>query len=170
MPASRGSGFRLPSRRPGSARRGRGHHLAINVVIAGERGVVTPTMTGAQPALFKSDGKTVRVLAQESDKALDLLNSLSDAQRKQAVLNYRLGNLVLGPGQEGEKITPEGVKASTLDEKQRAKLLDLISEWAGIVNDDYARPRLEEIKAGLDDTGFAWSGPTTREEGKNISA
>ena len=29
-----------------------GHHLALNVTIAGEHGVLTPTLTGAQPALY----------------------------------------------------------------------------------------------------------------------
>ena len=47
-----------------------GHHLALNVTIAGEHGVLTPTLTGAQPALYTVDGKTVRPLGQESDKAL----------------------------------------------------------------------------------------------------
>jgi Protein of unknown function (DUF3500) len=30
-----------------------GHHLALNITIAGEKGVLTPTLTGAQPAAFK---------------------------------------------------------------------------------------------------------------------
>ena len=38
------------------------------------QGVLTPTLTGAQPALYTDDGKTVRPLGQESDKALALLN------------------------------------------------------------------------------------------------
>jgi hypothetical protein len=29
-----------------------GHHLALNITIAGEHGVLTPTLTGAQPALY----------------------------------------------------------------------------------------------------------------------
>jgi hypothetical protein len=33
-----------------------------------------------------------------------------------------------------------------------------------------ASARMEEIKAGLDDTYFAWSGPTSHEEGKNGTA
>ena len=36
-----------------------GHHLALNITIAGEHGVLTPTLTGAQPALYTSNGKTV---------------------------------------------------------------------------------------------------------------
>jgi hypothetical protein len=49
-------------------------------------------------------------------------------------------------------------------------LLDLISEWAGIVNDAYAAPRVAQIKAGLNDTYFAWSGPTSHAPGQNGSA
>jgi Protein of unknown function (DUF3500) len=73
-------------------------------------------------------------------------------------------------GHDGEAIEPEGLKGSTMNEQQRAKLLDVISEWAGIINDTYAKARMDEIKAGLDDTYFAWSGPTTHEPGKNGSA
>src|SRR6185295_1298930 len=29
-----------------------GHHLALNITLAGERGVLTPTLTAAQPALY----------------------------------------------------------------------------------------------------------------------
>jgi hypothetical protein len=39
-----------------------GHHLALNITIAGERGVLTPTLTGAQPALYTLDGKTAGCL------------------------------------------------------------------------------------------------------------
>jgi hypothetical protein len=147
-----------------------GHHLAINVVIAGARGVCTPTLTGAQPAVYTSKGKTVRVLAGENDKAFELLNALDESQRKQAILNYRVGDLVLGPGHDGDQLQPEGLKASAMNDGQRAKLLDLILEWAGIVNDVYASQRMTEIKAGLNDTYFAWSGPTTHEPGKNGAA
>ena len=55
-----------------------GHHLALNITIAGERGILTPTLTGAQPALYTVDGKTVRPLGQESDKAFALLNALDE--------------------------------------------------------------------------------------------
>src|SRR5205085_809453 len=57
-----------------------GHHLALNITIAGEQGVLTPTLTGAQPALYTKDGRTVRPLGQESDKAIALLNALDEGQ------------------------------------------------------------------------------------------
>ena len=138
-----------------------GHHLALNITIDGERGVLTPTLTGVQPAHYTLDGKTVRPLGGESDKALALLKALDDTQRKQAILSYKLADLVLGPGQDGKTIEPEGLKASTMTEQQRAMLLDLISEWANIIHDSAAAARMAELKADIAQTWFAWSGPTT---------
>jgi hypothetical protein len=147
-----------------------GHHLALNITIAGERGVLTPTLTGAQPALYTVKGKTVRPLGEESDKALALVGGLDESQRKQAILNYRVADLVLGPGQDGKTIQPEGLRASNMSEKQRAMLLDVISEWAGIIHESEAAFRMAELKADLNETWFAWSGPTTAAPGRNITA
>ncbi len=51
-----------------------GHHLALNITIAGSRGVLTPTLTGAQPATFTLNGKTIRPVGRESDKPLPCCN------------------------------------------------------------------------------------------------
>jgi hypothetical protein len=147
-----------------------GHHLALNITIVGEQGVLTPSLIGAQPALYESGGKIVRPLGPESDKAMALLNALDDGQKKKAILSFRVADLVLGPGHDGETIQPEGLKASDMNDTQRAMLVDLISEWSGIENDSFAKARMGEIKAGLNDTWFAWSGATTVEAGKNIKA
>ena len=147
-----------------------GHHLALNVTVVGERGILTPTLTGAQPALYVANGATVRPLGGESDKALVLLTSLDAKQRDQAILKYRVADLVLGPGQDGKTIQPEGLKASALNTQQQALLLDLISEWSGIVHDSSAAARMQEIRAGIADTWFAWSGATAPAPGKNTTA
>jgi hypothetical protein len=147
-----------------------GHHLALNITIAGDRGILTPSLTGAQPALYTLNGQTFRPLGQESDKALALLNALDEGQRKQAILSFRLADLVLGPGQDGKTIQPEGLKASAMNDKQRQMLLDVISEWAGIVHEDAAAARMAELKADLGETWFAWSGPVTAAPGANITA
>ena len=147
-----------------------GHHLALNITITASQGVLTPSLTGAQPAKFTLDGRVVRPLGRESDKALELLRALDVKQRQQAVLPYAVPDLVLGPGQDGKKIVPEGLKASGLNAKQKALLLDLIGEWAGIANETSAAARMAVLKAELGDTWFAWSGPTSAEAGENISA
>ncbi|HEX4166513.1 MAG TPA: DUF3500 domain-containing protein [Bryobacteraceae bacterium] len=147
-----------------------GHHLALNITMAGTRDVMTPTLTGAQPATFKVNGQTIRPVGRESDKGLTLVQSLDAEQRKQAVLSYRVPDLVLGPGQDGKKIAPEGLKVSSMKDKQRALLLDLMAEWVGIINKDSASARMAQLKEDLDDTWFAWSGPTTFAPGANITA
>ncbi|HLY70865.1 MAG TPA: DUF3500 domain-containing protein [Puia sp.] len=147
-----------------------GHHLALNIVIAGSQGALTPTLTGAQPAVYQSGGKTVRVLAAENDKAFDLLNALDAGQCKKAILNYEVGDLVLGPGHDGEVMVPEGLKASEMTAGQKEMLTDLISQWAEIINHAYSKERMEEIKAGIEETYFAWSGPTSHNPGKNGSS
>jgi hypothetical protein len=144
-----------------------GHHLGLNITIVGAHGVLTPSLTAAQPALYTENGKTIRPLGQENDKAFLLLDALDSAQRAKAILDYRVADLVLGPGQDGKTIQPEGLKASAMNAKQRAMLLDLVAEWSGIVHESAAAARLAEIKAGLDDTWFAWSGPTTHAEGRS---
>lgn len=147
-----------------------GHHLALNITIDGEHGVLTPTLTGVQPALYTSAGKTVRPLGQESDKGLALLKSLDENQKKQAILSYQLADLVLGPGQDGKVLQPEGLKASEMNDNQRAMLLDVISEWAGIIHESAAAERMAQLKADLPETWFAWSGPTEAAPGRNITA
>ena len=142
-----------------------GHHLAINVTLAGRQNVLTPTHTGTQPATYTLDGRTVRPLGDEHDKAFTLLNALSADQQKQAILGYEVRNLVLGPGADGKTIAPEGVRVSTFTTAQRALLMDLASEWVGILGDEAANAKMKEIQSGLDDTYFAWAGATTNGKG-----
>jgi hypothetical protein len=107
------------------------------------------------------DGKTVRPLGDENDKGFTLINALDASQKKQAILNYQVRDLVLGPGEDGKVIQPEGIPASALNAAQQNMLLDLAHEWVGILNDEAAAERMAEIKANLARTYFAWSGATT---------
>jgi hypothetical protein len=138
-----------------------GHHLGINVTIVGKETVLTPSHTGAQPDSFTRDGKTVRPLGLENDLAFKLVNMLDADQKKQAVLGAKPKNLVLGPGQDGKTIPPEGLKCAALKEDQRAALLELIGAWVHILPKDAAASRLAKLKAKVDETYFAWYGPTT---------
>jgi hypothetical protein len=100
-------------------------------------------------------------LGDENDRAFALMATLDAAQRSQAILGYSVSDLVLGPGQDGRTIRPEGLRASALSVSQQTMLMDLVREWAGIAHDALAVPRMHEIRARLPETYFAWSGPTT---------
>lgn len=138
-----------------------GHHLALNVAIQGEERVLAPMLTGCQPATFDAgDGTTVRPLGAETDDGFALINALDADQQAQAILSYAVGDLVLGPGHDGQELPFEGIQASALNEEQQALLLKLVGNWVGILDDDAAEAKLADIQARLDDTYFAWSGDT----------
>jgi hypothetical protein len=138
-----------------------GHHLGINVTMVGKRSTLTPTHTGTQPDSYTRDGKTIRPLGPENDLAFKLVNMLDTEQHKQAVLGAKPKNLVLGPGVDGKTVPPEGLKCASLKDDQRAVLLELIGAWVHILPNDVAATRLAALKAKIDETYFAWYGPTT---------
>jgi hypothetical protein len=141
-----------------------GHHLGLNVTVIGKHFVLTPTHTGAQPTLFKRDGKEVRPLGLENDSGFKLVNALDDKQRGQAIIGTRpQSELLLGPGRDGKKPPlPQGIKGSALTAKQQAMLLGLIGAWVDILGPDTARARMTEIKGKIGETYFAWKGPTDK--------
>jgi hypothetical protein len=139
-----------------------GHHLGLNITLVGEQGTLAPSHTGAQPAIYELEGKTIRPLGREVDKAFALISSLDEPQRKQAILAFQMRDLALGPGRDGQTIQPEGIKGSALTEKQRAMLLDLASEWTGIMHQTAAKAKMDQITRDIADTWFAWSGPTEK--------
>ncbi len=138
-----------------------GHHLAINLTMSGTQATMAPSLPAAQPASYEFEGRTIRPLGSENDKAFALVNALDEGQRKQAILGFTVPDLVLGPGHDGKTIQPEGIRASALSAPQQTMLLDIVREWAGIQNDAFGEPRMAEIRSNLAQTYFAWSGPTT---------
>jgi hypothetical protein len=99
-----------------------------------------------------------------------LVGSLTEAQRAEAVRAARPIDLTWGPGREAAddearssaSWAPEGIRASALDEAQRALLVQVIAARVDLLNDEDAAVELARLTAQLDDTTFAWFGPTER--------
>src|SRR5215212_543014 len=153
-----------------------GHHLGLNLTVDGQDNVLTPSFVGVQPAEYTLDeagdltafepasvlgSGTIRPMGVENDEAFELINALDPEQQEGAILDYELSDLVLGPGEDGRVLEPEGLPASEMNADQQDMLLDLIRQWVSIVNDETAQARMSEVEDGLNDTYFAWSGPTT---------
>lgn len=141
-----------------------GHHLGVNLAMYGSKAVIAPLLTGCLPAI---NNVTNRVLAAENDIAFSLVGSLDATLFAQANITHEVTTLTLGPGHDGEEYITEGVSVALFNQTQQALVVDLVSEWAGLLNDVHYAPRLAEIKAGLNETYFAWSGPTTKEADQN---
>ena len=139
-----------------------GHHLGINVTVIGPHFVLTPTHTGAQPTLFTRKSQEVRPLGLENDRAFKLINALDAKQQAQAIIGKEPQELVLGPGEDGKTVDPEGIKGAALTAEQQAMLLEVIGAWVNIVEPKAALARMAEIKDKLPETWFAWSGPTEK--------
>ena len=157
-----------------------GHHLGVNVTFVGDRAVCAPLHTGILPARFEKDGRVIRGLGRENDKAFDLVATLTPDQLKAATIDHDVSDhdvsdhdvsdLVFGPGHPDARLTPQGLRGSDMTEHQRTALFSLAGEWAGVLNGAHATERLDEIRRSLPDTRLAWSGPTTREPGTNGGA
>ncbi|MFN8619282.1 MAG: DUF3500 domain-containing protein [Chloroflexota bacterium] len=138
-----------------------GHHVTVNATIAGTELSLTPSFIGVQPATYTDPGgQTVRPLGDIEDEAFALVDSLTAEQRAVAILGDTPIDLVLGPGEDGRVIEAEGLPASQMTAEQRAAFLALIEEYTGLANDEDAAVRDARIEADLDDTSFAWYGPT----------
>ena len=137
-----------------------GHHLGINASFAGPRMTLSPTLTGGQPTKYVRGGKPVYIVQTEVMHANAMLAGLDAGQRSRAVVGPQRIDLVLGPGHDGQKLQPEGLPGSAMTEKQKAQLVALIEARLGIINAAHLAPAMAAVRRGLDQTYFAWFGPT----------
>jgi hypothetical protein len=103
------------------------------------------------------------VLQDEQQKALTLMQSLSADQRQKALIEP--GRKIVNKAQaqafrDNLQLAPAGIKASELDAKQRALLLEVVGEYVGNMDEGHAKIRMEEVRGHLDDTSFGWIGET----------
>ena len=144
-----------------------GHHIGVNLSMNGSQLTISPSFIGTQPQTFQIGNVSIRPLKGEIDTAYELVNSLSDPQRKQAVLKNRRGRIVSGPGNDGKAIALEGLPCDSLNDSQRKLLFDLISQWINDLPKQHAQRRLEQLKNEIGSMRFLWNGEL--EAGSDIS-
>lgn len=140
-----------------------GHHVTINATIVGSNISLTPSFIGVEPIEYTdANGTSVRALGDIEDEAFALVNTLDATQKAAAILGDSPIDLVLGPGQDGKTISPEGLPASQMNADQKAALMKVINHYVVLLNEESAASRRAEIESTLDQTYFAWYGPTTQ--------
>jgi len=137
-----------------------GHHVGVNLAIQGSSLSLSPSFIGTQPEAYSRAGKLVRPLAGEIDGAFELMNSLNELQRKQAILGPKRGRIKTGPGKDGNVPKPSGVSCATFSKPQKERLLLLVAEWINDLPSPQAETRLRKLREEVDQTNFAWNGPT----------
>jgi hypothetical protein len=140
-----------------------GHHLIVNYFVLRDQVVMTPTFMGSEPVSAET-GKyagTV-VLQDEQDAGLALFKSLSDEQRKKAVVApEKPGNNAQAQAfRDNLVLEYAGIRAADLTAPQQKQLMDIVSTFVGHMDEGHARIRMDEVRARLTDTYFAWVGGT----------
>jgi hypothetical protein len=140
-----------------------GHHLIINYFVLRDQVVMTPTFMGSEPVTAET-GKYAgtTVLQEEQDVGLVLFKSLTDDQRKKATIEPdKPGNNAQAQAfRDNLVLDYAGIRAGDLSAAQQKQLVDIVSTFVGHMDDGHARVRMEEVRARLNDTYFAWVGGT----------
>jgi hypothetical protein len=138
-----------------------GHHLIINYFVLGNQVVMSPVFVGSEPVVARSGKyKGVSILQDEQARGLKFLRALNEAQRKVAVIeSSKPGNNNQAEGFKDNVVVPyAGLRASELNATQRVELLGLAQLFVDYQQSGHAAVKLEEVKAHLDETHFAWIG------------
>lgn len=147
-----------------------GHHIGIATsIIKRELVAYNPLFFGSNPAKVKQGPhKGLRTLVEEEDWARALVRSLSDDQKKIAIVdavapadiltkNYRVAD---------PNATPTGIAFSALSDPQRESLVKLVRHYVNRGADDLAANYWRHIESiGMDRWSFAWAGPEEPGEG-----
>jgi len=142
-----------------------GHHLSLNFTLAGDKlAVDTPSFFGANPATVATGPRMgLRALAEEHDAGWALLESLGEAQRREALFEARTyGDIVTANKDKVAPLDAAGIPAAKLDGKQRALLWKLIEVYAGNFEPGLAQMRLARAKRAIEAIRFGWAGSTAR--------
>ena len=144
-----------------------GHHMSLNFVIEDNEVISsTPQVMCSNPTIVPADlagfEKGDRVLDNEETLAFDLVNSLSDEQKKTAIIADTAPREVRNAGEaQPPQAAPEGIAIQKLEEEQRKVLRKLISTYTRTMAPDIAAKRMADIKeAGWGKVKFCWAGAT----------
>jgi len=145
-----------------------GHHLSLNFVVRDGKVVSdTPSFWGANPATVKvfiegGPATGTRTLAREEQLAFDLVQSLDEGGRREAIIaNEAPGDYRAAGAPEPPQEAPVGLSAAAMNEAQQRTLWSLLEAYNAHLAPGLAAERLAEIRAaGLDRVHFAWAGAT----------
>ncbi|MEU6372008.1 DUF3500 domain-containing protein [Streptomyces sp. NPDC046909] len=139
-----------------------GHHLVVNYFVLGDQVVMSPCFWGSEPTSLEIDGETVSVCQEEVEASLAFIQSLTEAQRKTAIISATKADEDMKAGAFADNAVEAyaGIRAGALTPAQQRKLLAVAEAFVNRAKADAAKVRMAEIRAHLDDTHAAWIGGT----------
>ena len=143
-----------------------GHHLIINYFVLGDQVVMSPVFMGGEPIITttgKYEGNTL--FQDEQNFGLAFMQTLSGQQQQKATLSDSKdhNNNVAAANKDNLVLNYQGINFKELSDKQGQALLTLVAMYVDNIKEGHRQIRMEEIKAHLDQTWFAWVGKTDKD-------
>ena len=138
-----------------------GHHVVINYFVLGDQVVMSPVFMGSEPVVATSGKfKGTRVMKQEQDKGLTLMQALTSEQQEKAIIRGEKGptNNLSEAYHDNLELDYAGILVSEFNAQQQQLFEVLVEEYIGNMNPGHARVKMSEVKDHLDKTYFAWIG------------
>jgi hypothetical protein len=138
-----------------------GHHAIINYFVLGTQVVMSPVFVGSEPVVAESGKfKGTVILQQEQNDGLKFLRSLTEEQRRKAVIEVsKTGNNNVGEAfKDNVVLDYAGLAGKDMTAAQKKQLLALAELYISNMDDGHARVKMEEVRRHLDRTHFAWIG------------
>ncbi len=141
-----------------------GHHLVINSFVLGDQAVMAPVFMGSEPTVAPegTDYAGLSVLLDEQDTGLALIQTFTEEQLAVAVISTEKAgeDLQAGAFADNAVLAYAGIVATDLTDEQQAQLLDVVEQYVGNLEDGHATVKMDEVRAHIEETFFAWIGET----------
>ena len=139
-----------------------GHHIALNFSTANNRiESSTPSFFGSNPGIVREGPERGKqVLKDETSLGFTLINSLSDPQRKEAMISEAaLSEIVSFDKRKPQPLDPKGLPYTSMTESQKNTFLKLLDVYVKNYELGFSDKLMAKIKkAGIENLSFAWAG------------
>lgn len=146
-----------------------GHHLSLNYTLSGGAVFTRPSFFGGNPGEVREGPRAgTRVLARQEELARALVTSLSEEQKKTALLPGKTPEDIFAKpgGSLEEPALAAGLPSSKLSGDQQKQLTALIESYATLHRPDLAEKEMAAVRAAAPESIlFAWAGGTERFQG-----
>ena len=139
-----------------------GHHLSLNfTIIKGKIVTSAPAFMGSNPEnILEGPRKGMRLLGEVEDAGRNVINSLTDDQKKKAIFLTEVPkDIFTGNARKADISKPGGILVSEMTPPQKELVMTLIKEYVNRMRPELAAQDLEKLeKAGVEKISFGWIG------------
>jgi hypothetical protein len=140
-----------------------GHHIALNFTVINNKLEFAPFFFGSNPAIVgQGPKKGLRVLREEEDLGLELINLLTAEQKQKAIFQTSaFDDIVTTNARQATPLDPVGISVSEMSVAQYQLLKKIILRYLSSMPPAVAKVRMNKIaKEDMNSVGFGWAGET----------